>query len=191
MSASAGLPAWAPGGLVQTDLGSRCGPSVPRASQRTVCAAGAVDRHQHNPGACCSCFLLSPGSPAEGLSPLAPPLPLPGSLHVATCLRGPATSCGYRGRASSRSVSSEEGSGPGPRYTSSLILCKRDPALCTCVFTSALSLLPCGEDLAHLLPIPWVPSALSTVSSPASDLPNWTVQYESVGPRLTRPCFVV
>lgn len=123
MSASAGLPAWAPGGLVQTDLGSRCGPSVPRASQRTVCAAGAVDRHQHNPGACCSCFLLSPGSPAEGLSPLAPPLPLPGSLHVATCLRGPATSCGYRGRASSRSVSSEEGSGPGPRYTSSLILC--------------------------------------------------------------------
>lgn len=28
--------------LVQTDLGSRCGPSIPRASLRTVCSAGAA-----------------------------------------------------------------------------------------------------------------------------------------------------
>ena len=38
----AGLPAWADGGLVQTDLGSRCGPFVPRASRRTVCSSGVA-----------------------------------------------------------------------------------------------------------------------------------------------------
>lgn len=99
--------------------GSRCGPSVPRASRRTVCSAWLLlgekesDRHQHTalePAAAASCCQMLPGK--QGVSSWHP-RPC-SALHVATYLPRPLTPYGFRGRPSSRSESSEEGSGLGP-----------------------------------------------------------------------------
>lgn len=86
---SSGLCAWADGGLSKPTWGAGVGPLSPELLEEQFVLQGLQpgwkesDRHQHSPGACCSCFLLSEGSSREGLSSLAPPLSCL-ALHMVT-----------------------------------------------------------------------------------------------------------